>query len=169
MTSHRRISQQDILFIATIAIWFRFSFHNWKCENPSIVIWTVIIFWKALTFGLLLSGWSGYCSNYVRLYTLTLIAHFDFIWLISHWACKFICYIWYYKGRDWFWFYMILIVMSSWLIDFIRSFVTMFYKTLIIYYAMSAWSIYEYRFHVEWQRFEVMKSCWVKFWFDLMV
>ena len=42
-------------FLAIIAIWFRFSFHNWKCENLFIVIWTVIICWKTLTFGLLLS------------------------------------------------------------------------------------------------------------------
>jgi hypothetical protein len=80
--------QKTFLFHATFANWFRFSFHDWKREKSSIVIWTVIIFslifWKALTFGLLLNGWSDFFSNYVHLYTLTLIAHFDFIRLISH-------------------------------------------------------------------------------------
>ena len=46
MTNHRRIVLLDIVFIfATIAIWFRFSFHNWKCENTSLIVWTVVIFY----------------------------------------------------------------------------------------------------------------------------
>ena len=103
--------QKTFLFHATFANWFRFIFSRlkaWKLLHRYLDCHSILlIFWKELTFGLLLSGQSDFFSNYVHLYTLTLIAHFDFIWLISHWACKFICYIWFYKGHDWFWFYMI--------------------------------------------------------------
>ena len=52
-TIHCRIVLLDICFMsATITIWFRLSFHNWKCENTSFIVWTIVVFdqcfWKTL-------------------------------------------------------------------------------------------------------------------------
>ena len=80
-------ASRHLFHFATITIWFRFSFHNWKCENPFIIIWTVIICWKTLTFGLLLSGWD-ILSNHIHVYTLTLIAHLinETLSILSYWS-----------------------------------------------------------------------------------
>jgi len=68
-------------FQPKFANWFQFSFHDWKRENSSIVIWIVmicsLICWLVLTLGLLLSGWDDF-SNYVHLPILSLIAQLDF-------------------------------------------------------------------------------------------
>ena len=78
MTSHRRIVLLDICFIfATIAFWFRYSFHNWKCENTSFVDLTVVIFID-LTKEHLTIGLSHRCKSFFKLYPFTLIMQIDF-------------------------------------------------------------------------------------------
>ena len=46
----------------------------------------------------------------------------------------------------WFLYDVTLTIINSWLIDFMKSLVTMFYKFWITHYATSAWVTYEFDF-----------------------
>ena len=111
MTNHRRIVLLDICFIfVTIAIWFRFSFHNWKCENTSFIVWTVIVFYWF--FRKTLDHWfitwlQKIFSNLCPLAYSYLDCAFGSVWLLSLWAWRFTGYIWSYESHDWLWSYML--------------------------------------------------------------
>ena len=104
-----RILQKDDIFISCdtrklISIQFS-RLKAWKLLHCYLDCHSLLlIFWKALTFGLLLSGWSDF-SNYVHLPTFTLITQLDFIiQLMRHWAWESMGYIWFPKGHGWFFF-----------------------------------------------------------------
>ena len=104
MTNHHRIVQLYIcLIFATIAIWFRFSFHNWKCENTSFIVWTVVVFywlfWEALD-NWFITWLQKIFSNLCPLAYSYLDCAFGSVWLLSLWAWRLTGYIWSYKGYD---------------------------------------------------------------------
>jgi hypothetical protein len=48
-TKYHRIALQDFyLIFMTIAICSRFDFHKCKCENTSLIVWTIVIFYQFL-------------------------------------------------------------------------------------------------------------------------
>jgi hypothetical protein len=65
---------------------------------------------------------------------------------------------------------MILTIISSWLINFMKSLVTLFLKTLITYYATSAWVTYESDFILNGNSLKLCNGALVKhLGFDFMV
>ena len=86
-----------------------------------------------------------------------------FIWLIKHWACKLMGYTWLYRGHGWFWFLydVILIIISSWLIDFMKSLVAMFYELWLCKKRMGHIWVW---FHIEWQCLIIHMARWWNIW-----
>ena len=86
-------------------------------------------------------------------FLLCLLHNLIFIWLIRHWACKFMSYTWLYRGHGWFWFLydVILIIISSWLIDFI------YFHHVLKTFDQNVWLCDKRMgnmwvwFHIEWQ------------------